>query len=234
MKVAEATMEKYYVNFFLISFSLIFMFGCGIPFFATATPTPTADTIKYSQEDIQSFQEITSLGEAIINDSMLSPDGNSLALATSTGVWVYSPFNFELIRYIPSPVSQDKISWSPNNRWLAASGDGTTIVWDTNNWSEIKRFSTKNVFILSWSPDSSKLATIDSQTYIHVWESTSWEVIDKFQQSSSGPKDINWSSDSSWFTVTGGSQVSKLINDEWIVIRDPGRLDSKLLSTGSR
>jgi WD40 repeat protein len=105
----------------------------------------------------------------------LSPDGRSLAI----GGWDH-----------PSVVVVDlasgrehrlggfdwprvfEVSWSPNGRWIAATGDDYARVWDaaTGTQRAVLRGHTAFTFGLDWSADSTRIATGSSDGTARVWD----------------------------------------------------------------
>ena len=119
-------------------------------------------------------EAIGRLGRGIIADVAFSPDGESLAIATTIGVWLY-----ELATMKPITLWETErglvstVSFSPDGQWIAASNwDGIIKVWET----ETQRCTAKiqgwheRISQLTFSPDSQYLAA-SGRAYgdVYVW-----------------------------------------------------------------
>ena len=117
---------------------------------------------------------IARLGRGILADLAFSPDGESLAIATTIGVWLYELPTMKPIALLATERAMvSTISFSPNGQWIATSNwDGTIKVWET----ETQRCTAKiqgwhhGTSQLAFSPDSQYLAA-SGKGYgdVYVW-----------------------------------------------------------------
>lgn len=72
------------------------------------------------------------LGRGRINDLAFSPDGESLAVATTIGVWLYELATLEPIALWETERGLvSTVAFSPDGQWIATSNwDGVIKVWD--------------------------------------------------------------------------------------------------------
>ena len=105
----------------------------------------------------------------------LSPDGTSLAIGGSEPpsvvvVDLASGREHRLGGFDWPRVFQ--VSWSPDGRWIAATGDDYARVWDaaTGTLSAVLRGHTASTFGLDWSADSTRIATGSWDGTARVWD----------------------------------------------------------------
>lgn len=131
----------------------------------------------------------------IVTMTAWSPDSQLLAVSNSNGVKIYSPTLQELA-HLQNPTNLARaVTWSPDSNLLAATNENTISIWSrsqNNTFTQIRMLSDATGFIhsfLSWSPDGEKLAShsianvedpTGSATTIHVWDTTSWNLINSF------------------------------------------------------
>jgi WD40 repeat protein len=58
-------------------------------------------------------------------------------------------------------------------------------------------YAQETVFIVNtrWSPDAERIATVDSQNMLHIWDTTSGDLITRFSIAGEGLTEISWSPD---------------------------------------
>ena len=107
---------------------------------------------------------IARFGKGYINDVKYSPDGTRLAVATSTGVWLYDTFtDTELNFFSEVPDYVEAIAFSPDGRTLASSGYSPNHIirlWNTDTgelWGTLDGY--EEILALAFSPDGTVLAS---------------------------------------------------------------------------
>ena len=110
------------------------------------------------------------------------PDGSSLALSANRGVDSTRMGGILLIDAISLAQEQltlrtsgmDPVCWHPSIDRLAYAIGNNVIIWDTITNQELNRISvTSTVSALDWSPSGNKLATLDSEGKVQVYDSNS-------------------------------------------------------------
>ena len=104
---------------------------------------------------------IARLGRGIIADLAFSPDGESLAVATTMGCWLYElPTMKPIALWETERGMVSTISFSPNGQWIATSNwDSIIKVWET----ETQRCTAK---IRGWHHGTSQLAFSPDSQYL--------------------------------------------------------------------
>lgn len=98
------------------------------------------------------------LGYGSVVDIAWSPNGETLAVATSIGMWLYDASDLQSppVSIHDSVFGARTVTYSPDGRFLAAGGS-EVHVWDTNTHALIRTFDANHVVDLAFSPDSSQL-----------------------------------------------------------------------------
>lgn len=105
----------------------------------------------------------------------LSPDGRSLAIGgwDPPSVVVVDLASGRELRLDGFDWPQVfEVSWSPNGRWIAATGDDYARVWDaaTGTQRAVLRGHTAFTYGLDWSADSTRIATGSADGTARVWD----------------------------------------------------------------
>lgn|SRR5574341_412948 len=120
---------------------------------------------------------VARIGIGYIQDSDLSPDGQSLALATTSGIYVYEVEGFQRVwrRYLqPAPTD---VWWSLDGARIALgfSYEGGPLIFDASSGERLGRIG--YWFEAHWSPSGSMIAVedlpgcnYDAQTGDCIWD----------------------------------------------------------------
>lgn len=125
---------------------------------------------------------IARLGSGIIADLSLSPDGESLVVATTMGCWLYElPTMKPVALWETERGMVSTISFSPNGQWIATSNwDGIIKMWETETQRCTAKIQGWYLHIhrrphrtsqLAFSPDSQYLAASgNGYGDVYVWD----------------------------------------------------------------
>jgi WD40 repeat protein len=107
---------------------------------STPTPIPTPTPVVISQENNRSqVKEIAQLGGGEAFDLAISPDGTTIAVAASLGIWLCSAETLEPLRLLEGHTRDVRsVDWSPDSTRIVSGGDDYTVrVWDVASGRQI-------------------------------------------------------------------------------------------------
>lgn len=156
---------------------------------ATATPspipsaTPTATPLPFPEEPVTRdnahlVTKLRTLGRGTVHDFGLSPDGETLAFAASSGLYLYDAGSLEEIGLV-LPGSTTDVVYSPDGKLIAASqfanGEGSVRVLRTADYFEVIQVPIREIigeFVMmdhiALGPDGRMLAVREQKT-VHIW-----------------------------------------------------------------
>lgn len=103
-----------------------------------------------------------------------SPDGETIAVGTSEGVWLHDASDLSSIRQLGGSNFVDTLDWHPDGITLADSGDGIEV-WDVEMGELVNRFSETTAYSVAWSPDGKLLAGGMGDDTLRVWDKETGE-----------------------------------------------------------
>jgi len=163
-------------------------------FTPTATPTPRlpvslgtqmpAPGLAISAENLDQMVELARWGKGVITDTVYSPDGKLIAVATTLGVSIYQADTLEEILYIETDSLINRLAFSPDGESLATGLiDNTVKTWNASDGILLKSFespkeetTTKTkadkveVSSVAFSPDGSQLAGGSTDGTVILWQ----------------------------------------------------------------
>ncbi len=179
-----------------------------------------------------------------------SPDGATLAVATSVGVCLYDPSTLEFITILETNTSITSIDFSFDGNLLASgSSDNTIRMWDTKSGQELAPLTGHSgegrVRSVAFSPDARLLASGSYDGTVIVWDMENHEKVAILSEHSSMVNSVAFSSDGS-LLASGGrdnkarvwsvgdyKEVATLTGHSWFVSSVAFSPDGSLLATGS-
>ena len=133
-----------------------------------------------------------------------SPDGERLAVATHRqGVLVYDLHTraFQRVGRSDVPPRTRRVEWSPDAKYLAASGEGGHIlVWNSGDYSLYITLEGHRGMVdaLAWSPDGTRLASGSwghGSDQLFIWDTQSWKRIRALDDPNELVFGVAWSTD---------------------------------------
>lgn len=100
-----------------------------------------------------------------------SPDGETIAVATSEGVWLHNTSDLSPIRQLNRLPITVALDWHPTDDILAVSTIYDVSIWGTNTDEIIYTLSPEmGAYSVAWSPDGKMLAAGMGDDTLRVWD----------------------------------------------------------------
>ncbi len=149
-----------------------------------ASPVPTVNPTPIDSEATR-LTATARLGRGPINQITTSPDGKTLAVSSSPGVWLYDLSTLEPLQLLTGQGSVIwEVAWSPDGTQLAVSSeDGAVRIWDATSGEEIGLLSGPTepaigaAISVAWSPDGTQVASGSEGGQVRVWEVASGQPV---------------------------------------------------------
>ena len=174
-------------------FSAIHLLACI--FFLLSGCTQDKD---YTQWELPEDAKLR-IGRGRIEALKFSPDGRSLAVATSAGIWLYETETYNPRKLITADKGRiTAIAFSADSRRVAgASGNYTLSVWDARSGHPLKTFGLESsdpevvggpvqVVFVAFSPDGRRLVSFARyEDTLRVWDVRTGRLLKTFRETSS-------------------------------------------------
>jgi WD40 repeat protein len=145
-------------------------------------------------DNVTELQEVGTLGNGAVYQAAYSPDGATLALAGTRGVWLYDTGDLTAEpRLLASPQPATAITYSADGSRIASGHQtGQVLIWDAATGEQVSdvRGNYDRINALAFSPDGTLLATASGSgnqnngNQVQVWDTVNgaelW-VYDAFQ-----------------------------------------------------
>ena len=172
-------------------------------------------TLLTSAQDIRGDHVITSanvdqmelladFGNGHIEAATYSPNGTSVAVATTTGIWFYDIQSGEVIDRLAQDSWISALAWSPDGLQIAGVTQDGVRVWETENNTVLYTLThTRSdeatggppIEAVAWSPDGQWLATSGWDNAIHIWDAANGTRLHILREHSEWVDALAWSPD---------------------------------------
>jgi WD40 repeat protein len=184
--------------------------GLAVSTVVTPTPVPVqlADDIRL----------VATLGRGWINDLDWSPDDSTLAVATSTGIWLYNADDLgtepRLLQGHSAPVSS--VDFDPSGARLVSGGwDKMIRLWDTASGTTQVVLSghTGSVESVAFAPDGARIVSAGFDTSVRQWDAVTGAELSHARVHNNTVTGVAYSPDERFFA--SGSRFSDALVVLW-------------------
>ncbi len=132
-------------------------------------------------------QSVLPLSQKAIYTAVLSPSGETLAVAGEAGtIWLISTQTGEIVRSISTEqIEVNGLTFSPDESLMASSGDdGTLKIWSLQTFEPTRTIKTGGgkAFKLEFVDGAAKLISTSEDSIIRLWDAQTGSLIDRFKQ----------------------------------------------------
>jgi WD40 repeat protein/serine/threonine protein kinase len=158
----------------------------------TAERNPPADDVSLAGAPVPAHPTLITPGSAAritqlarwgrgkLNALALAPDGQTLALATDIGIYVYDAISRQETRFIPTDARVWSVAFTPDGQTLASGGsDDLVRLWRVANGELIRTLEghTNQVKHVAFSPDGQILASGSFDETVRLWRANDGALI---------------------------------------------------------
>lgn len=150
-----------------VLFIIVILLSCLAPSFAQETNRQVI-----TPENGASVVELVRLGRGTADHVLYSPDGQSIAVAGTVGVWLYSvgalntPTEPLLVK---TPKVAATMAFSPDGSTLAIVSDDQLFYWDMESQQIVGTYDIRRSNAIAFSPDGTLLAINTGYNGISLW-----------------------------------------------------------------
>jgi WD40 repeat protein len=125
-------------------------------------------------------------------DNSWSPDGNRIATIARADPYVtlWNPENGETVTTFDAH-APSSVAWNPDSARIAVGGDSVTI-WDSLTGELLSTFAIGPIGKIAWSPDGDKLAGVDPDYNIRIFDASTGAPLKTLRGHTSAVERIVW------------------------------------------
>ncbi len=151
------------------------------------TPLPAIDE-PITPSRMAEVTELARWGKGTIESVNYSPDGETIAVASSLGIFFYSASDGRQARFIDTEEGITSVAFSPDGTLLAAgSEDGAVELWNVLTGALARVLISHDsmispaVYHLAFSPDGKTFAEVSDERMINIWDISNGALIRTLQ-----------------------------------------------------
>lgn len=171
MKAAPATINNMNTKryFLITAITIALIFGVFVSTAAAEGPTGSGEKII----------SLSNSGTEIANTVAYSPDGGSIAVGTTSGLFIFDAQTLDQKVFVPTGVWVRDVNYSPDGSTMAvALFDSTAGIWDAETGKVISTFADHEGWVRTaiFTPDGDQLVTIADDDTLRVWSVSDGEL----------------------------------------------------------
>jgi WD40 repeat protein len=175
------------------------------------TPVPDS-SLMISEENLGQLVELARWHKGFVTDSVFSPDGKTIGVASTVGIFLYAADTLNEILSINTDSKVNAIAFSPDGASLAGGlSDKTVKIWAIDGTLlHTLKAHTGYVSAVTYSPDAKFLASSSDDRTVNIWRTSDGSLIHTFAQDAN-PYDVIFSADGLYLFVgseTGTSMIT--------------------------
>jgi WD40 repeat protein len=180
---------------------------------STATQVPTAPVSESTPnsyppstitvENVSQLQEVAQLGKGNIRMTALAPDGETLAVVSSAGVYLYNIETLEEKR-LDSDSDVLKVAFDPSGSLLAVASRTLLQIWDLSMMQLVHTLDKAGPFIsIAFDTEGKRLASGGEFT-VQIWDMESGNLLQELHTGSAKVLTVAFSPDGTQLISGGG------------------------------
>jgi WD40 repeat protein len=158
--------------------------------------------------------EMMRLGRGTVDSLAFSPNGNTIAVASSAGTWLYAADALDTAEdpvLLLGKAATTALAFSPDGKFIATGEQEFVRVWDVAERTEVYALESSYwVESLAFSPDSTILAVGESDYVIRLWDMRDGKQIRAQEGHTSTIYDLEFNADGSLLASTGADGSIRL------------------------
>ncbi|GAB4549268.1 MAG: hypothetical protein Fur002_26380 [Anaerolineales bacterium] len=112
-----------------------------------------------------------------IYESAYSPDGETIAYASSYGVYLFDPQKKQTRAFIPASGETRSIAFSPDGKWIAyGTSLGEVVIWSVKDNQQAALLAEHNAAVdnVAFSPNNQILISSDELGRLNIFQTSDW------------------------------------------------------------
>ena len=166
-----------------------------------------------SAQSIAPIIELARLGKGRITEVGYAPDGNTLAVASSLGIYIYDVYTFKQKDFIETNSRVNSIAFSPDGAILASGSDDRTVrLWRISDGKLINSLEghTSSVINVAFSPDGTVLASGSGDRTIRLWRVSDGKLLNSLEGHNGWVESVAFSPDGTVLASGSGDRMIRL------------------------